>query len=107
MNELILGQGTREALPAQKMKLLNIDAVAKQLTSNYDGSFLGSDSNVNDCPIICRKSKKLLIQRLLDTMKNLFNENSFIRTEHDTKFGFVIGKALFLIFLFDFFFQLN
>lgn len=86
-------------LPAQKMKLLNINAVAKQLSSNYDGPFIESDAGMNDYPHGYRKSKKLLVQGLLDTMKNLFNDNSYVRTEHNTKQGFVIGRNLILMFM--------
>lgn len=85
-------QGTDDLLPAQKMKLLNINAVAKLFTANYDGPFLKPDTTVYKCPFGYRKSKKVLIQGLLDTLKNLFTNNSHIRIEHDSKLGFVIGK---------------
>lgn len=79
-------------LPAQKMKLLNINAVAKLFTENYSGPFLVPESSVYKCPFGYRKTKKVLIQGLLDTLKNLFTNNAHIRTEHDSKLGFVIGK---------------
>lgn len=94
LDKLILEQGTEDVLPSQKMKLLNINAVAKHLTSNYDGPFLNPESTVNNCPLGYRKSKKILIQGLLDTLKNLFTTDSYIRTEYDTKLGFVIGNYL-------------
>lgn len=78
--------------PAQKMKLLNINAVAKILTTNYNGPFLKPESPVYSYPFGYRKSKKILIQGLLDTLKNLFTNNSHIRTEYDPKLGFIIGK---------------
>ncbi|XP_055325601.1 FAST kinase domain-containing protein 4 [Sitodiplosis mosellana] len=90
LEKLTLEQELNDILPSQKMKLLNINAVAKYLTSNYDGPFLKSDSTVNNCPLGYRKSKKILIQGLLDTLKNLFTTDSYIRTEHNTKLGFVI-----------------
>lgn len=80
-------------LPAQKMKLLNINAVAKLLTANYNGPFLQPESSVYKYPFGYRKSKKVLIQGLLDTLKNLFTNSSHIRTEHDSKLGFIIGEA--------------
>lgn len=92
MEKLLLEQGSNDALPAQKMKLLNINAVAKHLTSKYDGPFIKSESTVNNCPLGYRKSKKILVQGLLDTLKNLFTTESYIRTEHNTKLGFVIGN---------------
>lgn len=91
MEELKLEQGPTDILPAQKMKLLNINAVAQHLTSNYDGPFLKQDSSVYNLPFGYRKSKKVLIQGLFDTLKNLFTTDSYIRSEHDTKLGFVIG----------------
>lgn len=81
-------------LPAQKMKILNVNAVARHLTSNYDGPFIVPELPVNNCPFGYRKSKKILIQGLQDTLKNLFTDSSYIRTEHDTKMGFVVGKCL-------------
>lgn len=92
MKDLTEELGTDDVLPAQKMKLLNVNAVAKYLTSNYDGPFLESGSSVNNCLIAHRKSKKVLIQGLLDTLKNLFTDSSYIRTQHNAKLGFVIGK---------------
>lgn len=92
MKEVTEELGTDDVLPAHKMKLLNVNAVAKYLTSNYDGPYLESGSSVNDCLIAHRKSKKVLIQGLLDTLKNLFTDSSFIRTQHNAQLGFVIGK---------------
>lgn len=86
-----LEQGKNDLLPAQKMKLLNVNGVAKYLTSNYDGPFIESVSTIYNCPFGYRKSKKILIQGLLDTMKNLFTYSSHIRTEYDTRLGFIIG----------------
>lgn len=91
LNDVTVEQGT-DVLPAQKMKILNINTVAKHLTSNYDGPFLQPDSPVHDCLLGHRKSKKILIQGLLDTLKNLFTDNSYIRIEHNTNLGFIIGK---------------
>lgn len=110
LDKLILEQGTKDVLPSQKMKLLNINAVAKHLTTSYDGPFLNPDSTVNNCPLVYRKSKKILIQGLFDTLKNLFTTDSYIRTEYDTKLGFVIGKYWKLMnmrFVFFFFCYLN
>lgn len=92
IERLLIEQGTDDMLPAQKMKLLNINAVAKFLTSNYNGPFLKPESSAYDCPFGYRKNKKVLFQGLLDTLKNLFTKNSHIRTEHDSKLGFIIGK---------------
>lgn len=93
----MLEHGEKEVLPAQKMKLLNVNGVAKHLTSNYNGPFLLPESSINNCPIGYRKSKKILLQGLQDTLKNLFTESSYIRTEYDTKLGFIIGNFLFFL----------
>lgn len=86
-DKMMIEQGN--ILPAQQMKLLNINAVAEHFTLNYDGpSYQPATSTIFGY----RKSKKLLIQGLLDTLKNLFTETSYIRKEYDTKMGFVIGK---------------
>lgn len=92
MDDIAIEFGSNDMLPAQKMKLLNVNAVAKYLTSNYDGPYLKSEASANDCPIAHRKSKKVLVQGLLDTLKNLFTDSSYIRTEHNIKLGFIIGK---------------
>lgn len=91
-NNLSSECNTRDLNPAQKMKLLNINAVAKHLTENYNGSFIQPESTINKFPFEYRKSKVILINGLLDTLKNLFTTQSYIRTEFNTKMGFVIGK---------------
>lgn len=88
-------QNGKDITPAQKMKILNINAVAKHLTLDYDGPFVQTDSLINNVPFGQRKSKTILINGLLDTLKNLFTTQSYIRTDFDTTMGFTIGKKQF------------
>lgn len=74
------------------MKMLNINAVAKYLTENYNGPIIPLESDLNNIQFGYRKSKQILLDGLLDTLKSLFTNQSYIRTESDTKMGFVIGK---------------
>lgn len=75
------------------MKLLNVNAVATQLATDYKGPLLDSKSSVYVYPFGYRKSKNVMVQGLLDTLTNLFTSNSYIRTEYDMKMGFIIGKC--------------
>lgn len=76
-----------------KMKLLNIDS-ATQLLPDYSGSRLPSDSSVFEVPLVHSKNKQILVSGMLDALKSLFSAESYVRTNFDTKMGFVIGKAL-------------
>lgn len=75
-----------------KMKLLNINAAAKCLTPKYNGSMLAEDSEIFSVPLQHSKNKNILFTGLLDALKSLFTSNNLMRTHHDTRMGFVIGK---------------
>lgn len=75
-----------------KKKLLNINAVAKTMTPDYNGPLLKSEGSVYELPFGYNKSKQILVDGLLDTLKKLFNDQSLIETNVDTRMGFVIGK---------------
>lgn len=79
---------------AHKLKLLNVNAVAKHLTPNYNGPTIESNSNINDVQISYRKSKQVLVNGLVNTLKNLFTDQSYVRIEHNTGMGLVIGKLI-------------
>lgn len=79
--------------PAQVMKILNVNAAAKHLTENYTGPLV--EPSAFEFQFGYRKTKKALIDGLIDTSKNLFNSESNIRTGFDTGMGFVIGKHYF------------
>lgn len=74
-----------------KLKLLNINAAAKCLHSNYAGPVLPENSEIFSVPLTLSKNKILLLDGLMDTLKNLFSASNLIRTQHDTRMGFVIG----------------
>lgn len=86
-----------------KMKLLNINAAAKCLKPKYDGPVLAEDSQIFSVPLAHSKSKNVLFVGLLDALKNLFTSDSLLRTVHDSRMGFVIGKRneIFLIWCCD------
>lgn len=75
-----------------KMKLLNINAAAELLTSKYDGAKLAANSSIFDVPIVHNKNKQILVNGLLDALKSLFPSEKFVRTNTDSKMGFVIGN---------------
>lgn len=71
------------------MKLLNIDAAARLLHTDYKGERL---SPVFEVPLSHSKNKQILVSGLLDALKSLFASETYVRTHVDTKMGFVIGK---------------
>lgn len=75
-----------------KKKLLNINAVARTITTDYNGPLLKSEGSVYELPFGYNKSKQILVDGLLDTLKKLFNDQSLVETNVDTRMGFVIGK---------------
>lgn len=74
------------------MKILNLNGVAKYLTTDYSGPTIQSDSNINQVSLGYRRSKQILVDGLLDTLKSLFTNQSYVRIGNDTHMGFVIGK---------------
>lgn len=75
-----------------KLKLLNINAAAKCLNPKYTGPELAEGSELFSVPLEHSKNKKLLLTALTDTLKSLLSASNLIRTHHDTRMGFVIGK---------------
>lgn len=45
-----------------------------------------------EIPFGYSKSKQILVDGLLDTLKKLFTDQSLIETNIDTQMGFVVGK---------------
>lgn len=80
--------------PTIKMKLLNINAVAEYLHTDYRGPKLLRDSTIFLVPLTHNKNKQILVTGLLDSLKSLFSSSALLRTNYDTKMGFVIGKIL-------------
>lgn len=77
-----------------KKKLLNVNAVAKDFATDYNGPLLKSEGSVYELPFGYSKSKQTLVDGLLDTLKKLFNDQSSVETNVDTRMGFVIGKLV-------------
>lgn len=103
---LCANQIDKELSAAQKMKLLNLNAVAKYLTTNYNGPNIQPDSDVNKIEIGYRKSKQILLDGLLDTLKSLFTNQSYIRSGYNANLGLVIGKISFSRYFIRFVFHL-
>lgn len=92
----------REQLsPTIKMKLLNIDAAARLLQTDYKGDSLSTTSNASiyEVPLGHNKNKQILVNGLLDALKSLFASESSVRTHVDTKMGFVMGKLITFIYI--------
>lgn len=79
--------------PAQIMKILNVNAVAKHLTNDYAGPLV--KPSALQFQFGYRKPKKALVDGLIETTKNLLNSESHIRTQFNTGMGFVIGEHYF------------
>lgn len=98
LDALSLALQGHDVNPAQKMKILNINAVAKHLTPDYGGPYVQDNSPIANVSFPYRKSKLVMVNGLLDTLKNLFTAQSYIRTEYDTKMGVIIGKFVWISF---------
>lgn len=81
--------------PTSKMKLLNLNAYAQHLACDYKGTLLPEDSAVFRVPLAHSKSKQILINGMLDALKSLLPASNHLKTLHDSKMGFLIGKLLF------------
>lgn len=80
--------------PAVKLKLLNINAYAKYILKNYSGPFL-SDTMT---PVVKNpsKQKKLYIEKLEDTLKNIVPSASYFKINVNTNMGFCLDAELYL-----------
>jgi hypothetical protein len=80
--------------PTLKMKLLNINAGGKYLTNGeYKGTLLAQESGIFEIPFSHNKSKQVLVTGMLDALKSLMSSDVNVRTNVDSKMGFVIGKS--------------
>lgn len=86
-----LGPGLNATI---KKKLLNINAVAKTIVTDYNGPFLKPEGSVYEIDFGYPKSKQTLVAGLLDTLTKLFTDQSLVKKNVDTRMGFVIGKLL-------------
>lgn len=81
-----------DLLPSMKLKLLNINAAAQCLSPKYNGAVLAENSEIFSVPLEHPKNKNILVTGLTDALKSLFTANNLVRTRHDTRMGFLIGK---------------
>lgn len=88
--EKLVFERKADLLPTMKLKLLNINAAAKCLHSTYAGPVLAENSEIFAVPLTLSRSKTVLLDGLMDTLKNLFSASNLIRTQQDTRMGFVI-----------------
>ncbi|XP_037025722.1 FAST kinase domain-containing protein 4 isoform X2 [Bradysia coprophila] len=88
--ETLVFERKSDLLPTMKLKLLNINAAAKCLNPPYAGPTLAENSGIFSVPLTLSKSKTTLLDGLMDTLKHLFSASNLIRTQHDTRMGFVI-----------------
>lgn len=77
-----------------KKRLLNINAVAETIATDYSGPFLKPNGSVYELDFGYTKSKQTLVAGLQDTLKKLFTDPSMVKKNVDTRMGFVIGKLL-------------
>lgn len=82
----------RDLSPVTKLKLLNIDAATAVQTTAYVGDRLPADSKVFAVPLKHAKNKVVLVDGMLDALKSLLASEAYVRTNVNTKMGFVIGE---------------
>lgn len=75
------------------MKLLNINAASKHL-SNYKGPNISDNNDVIEIPFGYSKSKQILLDLMLESLKSLLSSETYVKKNIDTKMGFVIGKYI-------------
>ncbi|XP_024890910.1 FAST kinase domain-containing protein 4 [Temnothorax curvispinosus] len=70
------------------LKLLNINAVAQFVLTNYKGPLLKEDSEFNNVSIVRSKEKQMYINALLETLTETLLSPSYFKTNFDTGMGF-------------------
>lgn len=84
--------GSTDLTPTTKLKLLNIDAATELQSTTYTGDRLAASSTVFEAPLQHGKNKVVLVDGMLDALKSLFASEANVRTNVNTKMGFLIGK---------------
>ncbi|KAJ8909663.1 hypothetical protein NQ315_003723 [Exocentrus adspersus] len=79
-----------------QLKLLNIDGAAKYLINGYKGPRLLSSSPIRNIKIPQNKDKVDMVDSVLDSMRNLIQSESFIRTRVNSGLGFLIDAECLL-----------
>ncbi|XP_003704994.2 FAST kinase domain-containing protein 4 isoform X1 [Megachile rotundata] len=76
------------------LKLLNIDAYAKYILKDYSGPLL--NGTVEPITKKYTTQKKLYLEMLEDTLKNVLPSPSYFRMNINTNMGFLLGAELYL-----------
>ncbi|KAF5305169.1 hypothetical protein FQR65_LT07787 [Abscondita terminalis] len=82
-------------IPA-RLKLLHINSASQLLLNDYQGPILPEDTNLNSTSISRSKHKFLLVNALQDTLSNLVNTSTHLKTNVYTGMGFYIDAELVL-----------
>ncbi|XP_055853270.1 FAST kinase domain-containing protein 4 [Episyrphus balteatus] len=76
--------------PNAKMKLLNLNSIAKILTDNKQVAGLKEVSSVFDLNIAHSKTKQIQLNAMLDALKSLIPSSNHVQPLVNTKMGFLI-----------------
>lgn len=74
------------------MKLLNLNAYARLMATDYNGPLLSDNSVIYNVCLKHSKQKYNLANGMLDALKSLLPANNHMKSFVDSKMGFLIGK---------------
>lgn len=83
-------QNEKSLSKSSEMKLLNINAAAKTLSSEYAGPCIPDDSDLLKVEPPRSKDKDALVNSMLDSLKSLVQSENYIRSNVNTGMGFYI-----------------
>ena len=89
IKSLVLARGT-ELAPTTKLKLQNLDAVAKQMIDNFEG--LSPDGSIYDVEIEKVQSNVKLMESMNEALESLISKN--FQKRFNTKLGITLGKTI-------------
>ncbi|XP_075231980.1 FAST kinase domain-containing protein 4 [Lycorma delicatula] len=73
-----------------KVKLLNINAAAKLISTDYTGPFLDSSTDFVDTEVPRAKEKQTLVACVSETLSNLLPSSVYMKTNINTGMGYII-----------------
>ncbi|KAJ8969212.1 hypothetical protein NQ317_012383, partial [Molorchus minor] len=86
---------TGNLLIPTKLKLLNIEGVARYLLKEYNGPRIPS-SLIRDTNVVQTKDKMEMVDSVIDTLKNLIRSENYLQTRINTGLGFFIDAECLL-----------
>uniref|UniRef100_A0A8D9F653 Protein TBRG4 n=1 Tax=Cacopsylla melanoneura TaxID=428564 RepID=A0A8D9F653_9HEMI len=89
-------EGSETDSVGDKLKLININAAAKHLLTNYEGPFLDPKSPVWDIPLNRSRDKQAMVSVLTDSLVNLVPAQTHLKTNVDSRLGFFIDAEFLL-----------